>query len=293
MALGALALLTIGARPAPDLERIVDAASGHIVTAIINGRPMKLRVELDANYWITLNAASAARAGLDGSWIKGTVPVSSVPVKFNSSATRLKIGAWNEKHRITWIDRTVIEGADGIIGPSLLPENRVTLTFHPPAPGERTIELAIDNSRYFGSRYKLRVGEETLWVNFTPHRPQSVATAAAGAHLAQMQDGHWSGEPRLVRIELGIDRPGRPMTLRKPFDIGGLMSSSFMVRTADYRGKFQLPPDKEPDPGEILVTGRTSKGRARFLLSLGRDALGGCSSITHDKKRETLTLHCL
>ena len=295
LALGALALLTTGAKaPPPDTERIVDASTGHTVTATINGRPMKLRVELDSLDWIRLNTAAAARAGLDGSMIHGGQQIGSVKFKFDTSVTRVRLGTLNEKRRIVWYDRDVIAGpADGIISPSLLPENRVTLRFHQPVPGERTIELDLDHSRIRGLRHKIEVGDQIVWVNFSPPHPLSIATAAAGAHLAEMRDGHWTGPPQPVLIELGIERPGRPMELRKPLDIGGLLSRDFLVRTADYRGSFQLPPDQEADPDEIVITGKTSKGRAQLWLTLGKDALGGCSSITHDKKREMLTLHCL
>ena len=295
MLLSGLALAVIGAKkPQPDLERIVDAASGHMVTVTINGRPMKVRVEPTAFDRVMLNPASSVRAGLDGSMLKGSFGYFSVRVKMNSSLTRVRIGSINEGRRVFWTDRLIInEPADGIVSPVFLPENRVTMTFHPPARGERVIELPVEHSWRGGLRYKARVGEETVWVNFAPHRPLSVATAAAGAHLADMREGRWNGEPELVRIELGIDRPGRPMALRKPFDIGGLTSDSFMVRTADYRGRFQLPPDEEPDPDEIVVRGKTKSGDARLMLTLGQDVLGDCSSITHDKKRKMLTLRCL
>jgi len=297
VALFALALLTIGAKASPpDTERIVDASTGHMVTTAINGRPMKLRVDLDTSDWIMLNAASAARAGLDGSMLKFTTRLYGVKVKIDSSLTRVKVGALNKGRRVFWFDRDVIDApADGIVGPSHLPENRVTLRFHPPVPGERTIELAVDHSMIRGPRYRLDIGEETIWVNLAPLRPLSVATAAAGAYLAQQRDGHWTGPPQTVKVPPGIDRPGRPMALRKPLDINGLADESFLVRTADYRGGFALPPDEEEsaDPDEIVITGKTSRGRAQLWLTLGKDVLGGCSSITHDKRRQMLILRCL
>ena len=49
----------MGAKPTPDLARVVDAASDHVVAATINGRPMKLQVVLDTHDRIILNAGSA------------------------------------------------------------------------------------------------------------------------------------------------------------------------------------------------------------------------------------------
>ncbi len=294
MLAGALAMTMIGAKPPPpDLERVIDIGAGELIDATVNGRPMKLRVDLGTPDWVMLNAASAARAGLDGSMIGGSRKIGPIKLRIDSSLTKLKVGSYRKGRRIFWFDRDVTEGADGLISPSVIPENRVTLKLGPAMQGERTIVLDVDHSMIRGFRHKLAVGDESLWITFAPERPMSVATAASGAHLAETNDGHWTGPPEKVRVELGIDRPGRPMELRRPLDIGGLASRSFMVRTADYRGSFQLPPEEDADPDEIVVTGKTSKGRAQLWLTLGRDTLGRCSSITHDKRRETLTLRCL
>ncbi len=291
-------LFIIGAKaPPPDFERIVDASSGNMVTGTINGRPVRLRVDLDAPNWIMLNPEVATRVGLNGSMLKGSFRMHGEKIKIDSSLTRVRIDPYNKRRRVFWADRKVFaDPVDGIISPAHLPENRVTLRYHAPVPGERKIELAIDASMFRGLRHKVEVGGETLWVTFSPPAPRSIATAAAGAHLSATNDGHWAGEPERLKIELGIGRPVRPMEIRRPLDMDGLANGGFLVRTADYRGKFQLPvdePNGDVDPDEVVVTARKNSGEARLWLTLGKDTLGRCSSITHDKRRSMLTLYCL
>jgi hypothetical protein len=288
--------MMIDAAPPPDDERIVDAASGALVDVTINGRPLKLRLDLEAADWIMLNAASAARAGLDGSMFKLDYKVGTVKVKINSSLTRVRVGPYNKKRRIFWADRPVVNApADGTISPTHLAENRVTMRFHASLPGERIIELPVDHSMIRGLRHKVEVGGEDVWVAFAPLQARSVATAAAGAHLSTISDGHWAGPPEPVRIFLGVERPGRPMELRKTLQLDGVSSRGFLVRTSDYRGDYQLPQDEEEkaDPDEVVITGKTKKGSAKLWLTLGKDSLGRCSSITHDKRRKMLILRCL
>jgi hypothetical protein len=298
VAILSVAFLTIGAKaPPPDYERVVDVATGNMVSGTINGHPVKLRVDLDAPDWIMLNPEVATRVGLNGSMLKGSFRMHGEKIKIDSSVTRVQIRPYNKRRRVFWADRKVFpDPVDGIISPAHLPENRVTLRYHPPVPGERKIELDIDPSRFRGLRHKVEVGGETVWVSFSPPAPRSIATAATGAHLATTNDGHWTGEPERIKVELGIGRPGRPMEIRKPLDMNGLANSGFLVRTADYRGKFQLPtdpPDPDVDPDEVVVTAQKNSGAARLWLTLGKDTLGGCSSITYDKRRNMLTLYCL
>jgi hypothetical protein len=74
--------------------------------------------------------------------------------------------------------------------------------------------------------------------------------------------------------------------------LGAYEIRSFLVRTADFRGGYQLPPDRA-DPDEIVVTAATKgKQRARLYLQIGSDALASCSSLTYAKVPRQLTLRC-
>lgn len=290
----AFAVLSLPAASARASERIFEIASNHIVEARINGHPVRLKVDFDAYNWVMINPDVAARVGLDGSMIRFSFKVGKEKIRADSSVTRLEVPGVSKGRRIFWFDRKVADDADGIISPVTLAEDIVTLRMRPPQAGDRTIELPAKEDAFRGLFHLMDVGERELLVKLAPFTPRNIATAAAGAHLAALFDGHWAGEPEPVLIRLGIQRPGRPMALRRPLDIGGLPLAKFLVRTADYRGNFQLPPEEQDDADEdeIVVTGKTSKGRARLWLTLGQETLERCSSLSHDKIRKLFVLRC-
>ncbi len=77
-ALTALLLLLIAAAPARAVDLRLDARSGPYVEALINGVPLRLRVDLDHSRTIALNPGAAARAGLadgQGRWLEIIGPV--------------------------------------------------------------------------------------------------------------------------------------------------------------------------------------------------------------------------
>jgi hypothetical protein len=53
------------------------------------------------------------------------------------------------------------------------------------------------------------------------HKPDSIATAAGGALIAQLQGGAWAGDPRAQAISFGVLRPVRPLALGRPMGIAG------------------------------------------------------------------------
>jgi hypothetical protein len=295
--IGILAFCLIAAAiSAPVLadERVMDPSSNYIIDAQINGHPVRLKVDFDAYAWVMINPAVAARVGLDGSMIKFNFKIGTDKIHVDSSLTRLDVPGRSKARRIFWFDRDVADDADGIISPVTLADDIVTLQFRPTAPAERTIEFPVTEDVFRGLFHPMPIGKRELSVKFAPFSPRNIATAAAGAQIAELFDGHWAGVPEPVLIRLGIKRPGRPMALRRPLPIADLSIKDFLVRTADYRGNFQLPPDeqKEADEDEIVVTGKTSKGHARLWLTLGQETLGRCSSLSHDKIRKLIVLHC-
>jgi hypothetical protein len=129
-------------------------------------------------------------------------------------------------------------------------------------------------------------------VKFSTWEQKSLATAAAGAVIAQTNRGSWSGEAHEYPVLMGIRRLVRPLRLEKPLSLQGFRLGSLLVRTRDSRGSYALPLDAPADPDEIIVVG-PSKQPARFQLVVGREDLSLCSSITYVKRTNRLVLSCL
>ena len=126
---------------------------------------------------------------------------------------------------------------------------------------------------------------------FSLTKVETMATAGAGAHLAALNGGAWSGEARDQVVDFGVVRPVRPLALSRPVNLGGLELGRLLVRTGDNRGNLALPPEPDADPDEVTVTAG-SRQRARFVVILGRDRLGLCSSIVWDNRARRMIFRC-
>jgi hypothetical protein len=106
-----------------------------------------------------------------------------------------------------------------------------------------------------------------------------------------LQGGTWAGDAREEPLDFGVVRPVRPLTLARGLPITGLGLGKLLVRTQDHRGSAQLPAENGPDPDEIVVTAN-SRQKPRYILTLGRDWLASCSSMTWDNRLRVLALSC-
>ena len=82
------------------------------------------------------------------------------------------------------------------------------------------------------------------------------------------------------------------MAFSRPISIAGFPLSSVLVRTSDFRGRYQLPTEAQPDPNEVVVTGAGRRSRAQLIVALAEDRLEACSSITYQRASQTLVLRC-
>jgi hypothetical protein len=202
------------------------------------------------------------------------------------------IAATSSERRILWWDRDIVTGADGIVSMADVPFDAVTLRLAEPRNGERRLQLRLDYEQASGLTHRLRLGAQDVVAVISLNKPQSMATAAAGALIAEMNEGSWTGDAREQPISFGVVRPVRPLALGRPLPIAGLNLRSLLVRTQDNRGTMVLPPDAAADPDEVVVTALTGRQRPRYLLTLGRDWLSTCSSLSWDNRTRIMTLSC-
>lgn len=277
--------------PAFAADVTVTAASGFLVDATVNGQPVRLRVDPETSGYIVLNPETVARLGLRRSMIGSQTRIGPVRLTGSSKVAELSIGGTTGDRRMVWLDRIAAEGADGLIGPSDLPYDRVTFEIAAPREGERTFDLPLEFERSFGLFYPQTFGEHAVRFQFSTSKPATLATAGAGAHLATIFGGAWSAEARDRVIEFGVVRPVRPFRFERPVEIGGLAIPELLVRTGDNRGNLDLPPEPDADPDEVVVTGG-SRQRALFTVQVGLDQLTRCSRIVWDNGTRRMTFSC-
>ncbi|HEX8193820.1 MAG TPA: hypothetical protein VF552_13060 [Allosphingosinicella sp.] len=281
------------AAPAAAADLTLDASTNFTIPVEVRGQTIAMRVDLESSGYPTMNPAVAARLGFRGSLFGARAIVGPVRLNGEQNGAKFRINGVQRGYRFAFFDRDVVDGADGLISPHNIPYDNVTFRLRPEQPGEVTTSLPMIYDQSGGILYPLQLGDRRIAVEFSLLQPQSFTTASAGAHLASFYGGEWAGEARLGHIKFGVERPLRPMRFSRPLDIGGFGLAGLLVRTGDHRGNFQLPPDAQQDPDEIVVTGNLARGRARLFLTVGLDRLSACSSLTYAKATTTLTLRCL
>jgi len=269
----------------------VEAASGFLIDATINGQPVRLRVDPETSGYIILNPAAVQRLGLRRSMLGSRTQIGPVRLTGSSKVAEVSLGGVTGDRRLVWIDRPAVDGADGLIGPADMPYDQVTFRIGAPRAGEVAAELPLQFERSYGLFYPLRLGEHEILFQFTFTKAETMATGGAGAHLAALNGGSWAGEARDQVIDFGVVRPVRPLTLARPVNLGGLELVRLLVRTGDNRGNLSLPPEPDADPDEVTVTAG-SRQRARFNVTVGRDRLDRCSSIVWDNRTRKMTFNC-
>jgi hypothetical protein len=287
-----LLLLLVAATPAAGQELVLQDREGAMVDAVINGVPMRLKVEFDLLPGVNLNADAAARAGLvrTGGWSERIGPIQ---LPGNRTEAQFTLAGIPTRAGIRWRDKPAAIGADGAVSVYSLPFDTVTIQRAEAAPGERELSFTTRLHDNHGIHHRLRVGKRRIAVRFSLSRPRTTAPAAAAALIAAQQGGRVGDERGVETIVLGVDRPVRRLRLDRPLVIGALAVPVLMVRTTDFRGEHQLAwAEQVSDQGEIIVTGAVASQEALYRITLGLDVLGRCSSATYRRATGELRLRC-
>jgi hypothetical protein len=284
-----LPLLLAGcATPRPQLSTaplVLDAADP-VITVVLHGVPMRLRVVLNQRNSIELNQEAAARLALDWSPDVG-LSVGRITLPSESALSDFTLGALSGKVQVSHHHRACCTGVDGEVGPDLLPFPSVRWERRgaPTANGERALPL--EQSDLFG----LASPAGDLLLRFDLVRADSLATAASGAILARDWGGAWDGDTRTIRAAFGVNRPVRRMTFRAPGTLAGFRFDTLLIRTLDFPNADALPSDPVV-PGDIVVARPIERQRAWPAVTLGTDRLGRCAEIIYTAQPRSLTLRC-
>lgn len=258
------------------------------MTATIAGVPLRLRVMLDGRGGVELNRAAAARLPLafedDEAAQVGRVPLAGI-----TAAATLTI-AGKPVPAALWSFGTCCEGADGAIDATLLPFAAVRLVRPTGATGEARTWVLRRNAEY-GMAAREMVAGRAIDVRFALDRPETLATASAGAMLAKAWSGRFADGYAPVAVAWGVSRPSRTIAFASGGRLGGFRFDAVRTRTADLAGRDRLPTDPV-EANEIVVTRRTARHRGAPAVAIGRDRIDACGEIALDTQSLLLTLRC-
>lgn len=280
--------MAAGAHAAPADTIVIPR--DNVVSAQINGQPVRLRVDPGAPIMPILNPALAARLQVKPlPWAKIVGQIGPARVNGRTAVLRFRLpGAAKEKKaRIVWFDRNFVEGADGAVNPLFLEQDKVR--FELPGRGGRINELPYGNASFLIRGTKLAIGGETVAVRYDLGRTESAVTADTARLVVADRDGKLTARGGSTIVAFGIARPYRELKLGRRLEIGPFDFDTLRVRTPDQGGIGIA--EENADPDEIVVEGKR-KGRARREFSIARDELNRCAGIETDRKRGTIRFDC-
>lgn len=262
----------------------------NIIPATLNGRAIRLRVDPGAPVMPMLTpdlvAALQVKAGPFGAI--GRVGPVRLPGKSAVVRFGLPGSAKEKKARVIWFDRALVDGADAVVSPLFLHQNRVR--FELGGQGGRRTELPIADLGGRSRGVLLPVAGETVEVTFPLWRRDSAVTADAGRLIALDHDGRLApGAGARVEIAFGVSRPYRELKLARPVAIGPFALSTLKVRMPDSGSAGIAEADADPD--EIIVSA-DSKQKPNRALSIARDQLDRCAWLETDRAAGTIRFDC-
>jgi hypothetical protein len=221
------------------------------------------------------------------------------PVKIRGQQRLATIGSQGSvnKQLVQWYQSDIYEFGDALAGPYAIsaPVIRFTLRLKQPGETRFSMPLTLDKDRWLASS-PLVIGKKKVYFAFAPQFETTLASAGAGAMIAQDYGGEFAGDPQPVMITHNIARPARPVQLKTPIMFGPIALSKLLVRSRDYGNTDAIKRAKsldESEEDEILVQANRKGTKPEYFVYVGNDVLKNCSSITYDKPEQMVTLSCL
>jgi len=279
---------------AVPVERVV--AIGDLLTARVNGVPVRLRIDPAGTAMPLIDDPAAMRAGLKASMIGIGYAVGPQKILGRTALVAVDLGSGPSKHRVGFTPRRFAPAVEGTIGPAGLPEPSVRFRLRPPLPNERITILPMGDQGGFAAGWAERfaivtVGGAPIRIRFDPYHRRTLATAGAAVRLAAANAGAMTGTTGKTEIAFGIDRPVRDMAFGTPVQIGPFSIARLGVRTGDFGSIAGIPSDRD-DPDEVMLVARHRHDPNADRINIGSDLLDRCSSILFDMAHKQIALTC-
>ena len=284
-------------------DSVLDVPPDGIVAVQINRSSTIYRFEMrgDGISYPVLNPELAEnlklRSNIFGNLLGIQANVGPIAIAGHTGKVDVAFDGQEETLRALWFERPIAPQSDGSLGPGAVTQSIVKIHV---AEGARSVQPSAVSLQTEDNRVgtNIEVGKTTIFVRFNPLRQHSIASAGAAQAIALAYKGQWSGEKGSDLIDFGITRPVRELSLSVPLKVGGLSISKLLVRDfGQVTGVSQESSQGNADPNEVVlpevsVTAQSTKTKPAYNLTLGRDVLDGCESITFNKSTKQIQLAC-
>ena len=276
-----LAFFALSAPAWAQSQIVVRADPAPIVEAEINGRPVRLEVDLRLPDVLVLNPSAAERLGVRRiPFVAARVLLDDASIRGRIARPRIVFGQAGAARAITGVFNVpASERADGLIGPGVLPYDVIRVELRAPQANEREIVLAIADADVWDPRQQIGGLEMSVWFDLA--NDASTFNRTASARLDESGLIVADGAHTETAMLMGLRAQTQP--IRTDISVQGLGLSPVAARTrAPLLGAL--------DEDTIVVEGDADAPRPS--LWIGRRALADCSSITVDRRSRLLTLRC-
>lgn len=281
-ALVALVCVVMLAGPAAAQSSItLNANPTILVDASINGRPVRLEVDLRFPDVLVLSQAAAERLGVR------RVPLARVVAALDDARVSGRLArphvafANGERVRVNAgvFPVPASRRADGVIGPGVLPYDRITIVLGGDAAGARDIVLSLDDPDIW--RTATDVGGVEAQLSFDSANAPTVLNRSLASALDASGGVAASGDLEQAQLMLGLRTLMQPVT--SDTTVAGLALGPTLART-------RSPLLGAEEEGAVTVLADANLPPP--ALWLGRSAISHCASISVDRSSRTLTLRC-
>lgn len=276
----ALAFVVETARAETSVTLAADPAP--IVAAEINGRPVRLEVDLRMPSGLALSGAAAARLRVR------RVPLLAISVGIDGGALmrgrlarpRLVFEGEDARAFAGIFPAPVTDRADGVIGPGALPYDVVTIVLGPEQAGAHDIVFTLEDADAWIAN--VEVGGDMLRVGFDLTHSASTFNRSAARQFdasgAIVSNGELTEQPMILGLRTLMQPVSTELT------VAGLALGPAFART-------NSPLLGADEPDSIVVQAEASNA-APPGLTLGRQALSRCVSISVNRDTRRMTLRC-
>lgn len=281
-----LAALLLGLAPPAFAQDAItlDASPVPIVDAEINGRSVRLEVDLRFPRGLALSNAAAERLRvrrLPLAGIRIGIEGSDSLLRGRIARPRVVFGGEEGARAFSGVfPAPVSTRADGVIGPGVLPYNVVTVRLGPEPANARDIVFVLEDADDWEVR--AQVGGQELRVQFDPGNRASVFNRPAARLFDHSGAINSVGDVAQIPLILGLSTMMQPV--QTALTVEGLALGPAYART-------NAPLLGATEDDAVVVAAEADDPPPPSVI-LGRDALSACSSISVDRRARRLTLRC-
>lgn len=247
---------------------MISLSGDYIVTGVMDGQPISLVVDGTSPDKPLLNPGYAKKSILASGVRIGQFSVGPTILPVWAAETDLIFDGIDWRQSVIWSDRQYVKNADGGIGPNGIPYKIVKLELRPPVENEKIYTFPMIEGEKAASQ--MVFGDKSVDIIFSHRADKTVATPQAAAAIAAELGGKYGKITENIAIAFDVERPTQSLQLAQTLDIVGKKLATL----------------------QAIVDDAAHSDDDHYLLTIGRDDLDHCSSLSFDNVAKEIRLSC-